>query len=280
VNTRWPQRRTDYYSPGFTWRSQTAVSFAPVTYQAAGYELTSPVNLKAGERRAVCMYCAPFGPELAQPQPDRQTGKPLPWAYRQGDKLTFEVPMSGSRDPSTFTFIDYADKGSTVLSHNGREIGRNDAPGRGVFDIPRGAGRYTLVSDATKDAPDWPLSVRTKAEWTFLTTPVSDRGALPLLDIRFDLPLDGYNSAPAEGISGFVHAGQQSDVARLPIRAVSVEISFDDGTSWRPAQVVRDGSRWKADLPGGTGFASLRATASDIAGNCVTETMIRAYRVR
>jgi hypothetical protein len=34
------------------------------------------------------------------------------------------------------------------------------------------------------------------------------------------------------------------------------------------------------DLPGGTGFASLRATAADASGNAVTETVIRAYRVR
>jgi hypothetical protein len=34
------------------------------------------------------------------------------------------------------------------------------------------------------------------------------------------------------------------------------------------------------NLPGGTGFASLRTTATDTSGNAVTETVIRAYRVR
>jgi hypothetical protein len=56
-----------------------------------------------------------------------------------------------------------------------------------------------------------------------------------------------------------------------------VDVSFDDGTTWRPARVVADGSRWKVDLPAGTGYASLRATAVDAAGNSVTETITRAY---
>jgi hypothetical protein len=61
---------------------------------------------------------------------------------------------------------------------------------------------------------------------------------------------------------------------------VLVEYSFDDGATWQPAPVTRDGDRWKVNLPGGTGFASLRTTATDTSGNAVTETVIRAYRVR
>jgi pyrroline-5-carboxylate reductase len=44
--------------------------------------------------------------------------------------------------------------------------------------------------------------------------------------------------------------------------------------------VARDGERWKVSLPGGTGFAGLRTTATDASDNAVTETVIRAYRVR
>ncbi|HEX6353177.1 S8 family serine peptidase [Actinophytocola sp.] len=280
VNTRTPQQRTDYYSPAFTWQTTTSLGFDPTAFTDHGWELTSPINMKAGERTAMCMYCAPFGPELARSQPDAQTGEPRPWAYRQGEKLTFEVPMFGGNDPSTFTFMDATNKGTTVLSRGGKEIGRNDAPGRGEFDIPRGAGRYTLVSDATKTLADWPLSTRTRAEWTFLTTPSGERTALPLLDIQYDLPLDVNNAAPATGISGFVTAVHQDGAARRPIRQLTVDVSFDDGASWQPVKVAAAGSRWKLDLPAGTGFASLRTTAVDTAGNSVTETIIRAYRVR
>jgi hypothetical protein len=263
------------------WRPGTSASgrcpWTTVTVLGAqGYEITSPISMKAGERRSVCMYCAPFGPELAVPQADPQTGKPLPRACRQGDKLTFDVPMMRSRDPATFTIMDPTDQGTTVLSRDRRQVGRNNAPGKGVYDIPSGTGRYTLVSEATKNLPDWPLSMRTKAERAFTTTPSAERKPLPPLDVRFDLPLDGFNSVPANGVTRFVEVGQQTLVA---LRKPTVDVSFDDGTSWRPVKVVQDGSRWKVEIPGGTGFASLRATAADVTGNSVTETMIRAYRV-
>ncbi|MFL6125336.1 S8 family serine peptidase [Actinophytocola sp.] len=281
VRARWPQRRTDYYSPEFTWSGYTSVGFDPDTSAPSGYEITSPITVKAGEQRTLCLYCAPLGPELARLNPDAQTGKPLPWAYRQGDKLTFEVPMFGSADPATYTFTDETNTGSTVLmSGAGDEIGRNDVPGRGVFDVPPGAGRYTLVSEAAKTRPEWPLSVRTSAEWTFATTSERRRTALPLLDVRWDLPLDGNNAAPATGLTGYVSAVHQEGAVHPAVRQLSVEYSFDDGTTWQPAPTARDGDRWKVSVPGGTGFASLRATAVDAAGNAVTETVIRAYRVR
>ncbi|TDV43555.1 S8 family serine peptidase [Actinophytocola oryzae] len=280
VNTRWPQKRTDYVSPGAQWQYATAIGFDPQTYEYSGYEITSVIDMRAGERRALCLYCAPFGPELAEPQPDSQSGAPLPWAYRQGDKLTFEVPMFGSADPGTFTFMDSTNTGTTVLYRDGREVGRNDAPGRGQFDIPRGTGRYTLVSDAAKTGPEWPLSVRTRAEWTFATTPSTERTALPLLDVRYDLPLDGRDSAPAGGVAGHVDVVRQGGGGSSLVRALSVAVSFDDGATWKQARVSREGDRWKVALPGGTGFASLRATATDALDNSVTETVIRAYAVR
>ncbi len=154
LNTRWPQRRTDYYSPEFTWQSLTAIGYE--NGRQTGYEITSPLTLGAGERRTRCMYCGPFGPELADLQQDPQTEKPLPWAYREGDKLTFAIPMFGSRDPSTFTVADPSNRGDIVLTANGKRLGANDVPGSGVFDIPTGPGRYTVVSEASKSGPEWP----------------------------------------------------------------------------------------------------------------------------
>jgi subtilisin family serine protease len=278
LNTRWPQRRTDYYSPGFSWQSLTAISYSDEG--VPGYEITSPLALDAGERRTRCMSCGPFGPELADLQADRQTGQPLPWAYREGDKLTFAVPMIGSRDPATFTSPDPSIHGSTVLTANGKRLGTNDAPGTAVFDIPAGSGRYTVVSDATRSSPEWPLATRTRAEWTFLAPPAGDRTALPLLDLRYDLPLSDYNTAPAGVVAGYLDARHQPGAAAVPIRSVGAQVSFDDGATWRAVPVTRDGARWKAQIPAGTGFATLRATAVDTMGNRTTETVTRAYQVR
>ena len=57
-------------------------------------------------------------------------------------------------------------------------------------------------------------------------------------------------------------------------------MSFDDGTTWLPAQVLRHDQRGVVlvNHPAGPGFVSLRASAVDAAGNTVDETIIRAYR--
>lgn len=64
---------------------------------------------------------------------------------------------------------------------------------------------------------------------------------------------------------------------------LSVEVSYDDGTTWTAVDVRRTGNpaRWRAGLrnPGG-GFASLRAKSVDADGNTAEYTVIRAYRLR
>ncbi|ROP42657.1 hypothetical protein [Saccharothrix texasensis] len=62
----------------------------------------------------------------------------------------------------------------------------------------------------------------------------------------------------------------------------AVQVSFDDGTTWRPAPLVKVGQRWLAAVvhPAGAKFVSLKARARDAAGNAVDQTIIRAYGLR
>ncbi len=103
---------------------------------------------------------------------------------------------------------------------------------------------------------------------------------MPLLDLRYDLPLDDYNTAPAGTVTGYLDVRPQPGAASVPVRSVSAQVSYDDGTTWRAVPVSKDGARWKAQIPSGTGFATLRATAVDALGNRTTETVTRAYQVR
>lgn len=280
VETKWPQHRLDYVTPG------AAFSF----YVAGGFnsdgdtdgETSLPVVLKQDEKRPSRMLGAPFGPELTVPPTSRQDGKPVPWAYRQGDKLTLAVPMFADASPDDASQFDSSVTGSTVLLKDGKEIGRrNDVPALGTFDIPAGPGRYRLIADAQRDASTFvpALSPRTRAEWTFSADAgTSTRAALPLLDVRYDLSLDEHNTAAAgKPLVGRVSVATQPGARASYVPWVFVEYSYDDGKTWQRAKVF--GSR--LEIPAGSGpFVSLRASAFDLGGNYVTETVIHAYAVK
>ncbi|MCE7005874.1 S8 family serine peptidase [Kibdelosporangium philippinense] len=281
VEVKWPQRRTDFISPG----AQLLL------YSAAGFwdkgdfggEIALPVQLKPGQRHSTKMFAAPLGPELTQAPISRQDGKPVPSAYRLGDKINLAIPMFADSDPGNAAQLDDTNLGSTVLLKDGKEIGRrNDRPALGEFVVPAGPGRFQLIADANRPqyellAPQ--LSPKTRSEWTFRAGAGTDqRTALPLLDVRFDLPLDEHNTTAAgKPLSGKVTAAHQPGARPSWVVETSVEISFDEGKTWQRAKVRGD----RVELPAGpAGYASLKATARDIDGNSVTETVIRAYAIK
>ncbi len=66
------------------------------------------------------------------------------------------------------------------------------------------------------------------------------------------------------------------------VRTLTVEVSYDDGRTWRPARLVGGGGSWTATVvhPVRAGYVSLRANAVDQAGNAVRQTIIHAYRLK
>jgi len=105
---------------------------------------------------------------------------------------------------------------------------------------------------------------------------------LPLLDVEYDLPLDLTNSAPAaKALTGSLWIGYRDGGS--PVPTVTVEVSHDDGATWRRANVTPAGAGWTVRIPAGAPtarFVSLRTTATDTAGNSLTETLVRAYGLR
>lgn len=138
-----------------------------------------------------------------------------------------------------------------------------------------------LTSAAAFRLPNWPLTTRVTDRWTF--TGGADGKPLPLLDVEYDLPLGPNNAAPAgKELTGALRITHQVGAHRSTIRSVGLEVSYDDGATWHRAETARDGGEWTVRIPPGTPaqkFASLRTTATDAAGNSVTETLIRAYQL-
>lgn len=108
---------------------------------------------------------------------------------------------------------------------------------------------------------------------------------LPLLFVSYQLPLSPQSQLPAGKPVTFTFTveHQQGQPAPAGVTA-TVAASFNDGKTWSGAvrAVALGGGRFRVTLnqpafAATTGFASLRVTAADQAGDSVTQTLIRAY---
>jgi subtilisin family serine protease len=118
----------------------------------------------------------------------------------------------------------------------------------------KGPAAYKLRMTTSRGGEDWLYGTRTSTDWTFTS---QQDGTLPLLHV--DYRKTGR------------HLLKLDFSAKLS--SLEVEVSGDDGTSWKRAVTVGT----VAVIPGGSTPVSLRVTAKDRAGNTVTQTVIRAY---
>jgi len=151
-----------------------------------------------------------------------------------------------------------------------------------AWDVPAAKGDYRLTATFRSD-PVFTLSTVVDAEWTFTSQHVPDGQLvkLPMTAIRYSPHLDIDNKAPAGRLFAVpVSLDRQVGAAPAKTRSLTVEASFDDGTSWHRLTVTRAGEKAVAWVhnPAGTGFVSLRATAKDTAGNTTKQSILRAYR--
>jgi hypothetical protein len=151
--------------------------------------------------------------------------------------------------------------------------------GSANIPVPDQAARYQLVADAHRTSDDWPLWTTVSSAWTFRSSSADEGKALPLLTARFDPDVNLYNRAPGGKKFSFpAYVERQGGGAR--ITAFTVDVSYNDGQSRQPATVRRDGDHWIVSVQHPqTGYASLRANATDADGNSVQQNVIKAYQI-
>ncbi|MEV0647900.1 S8 family serine peptidase [Phytomonospora sp. NPDC050363] len=109
--------------------------------------------------------------------------------------------------------------------------------------------------------------------------------ALPVILTGYDVPLDLYNQAHAGSRFGFeVTTSRPAGYEGPGVTGMTVEVSYDDGSTWASPDRVKLGRDGTAEVslhhpkPSATnGFVSLRVVAWDAAGNRTEQTVIRAY---
>jgi hypothetical protein len=226
-------------------------------------------------------------------------------AVRQDDNGMLNLAPAGDSDPSHAGLgQDYAQgfANSTVeFYRDGKLAADGQLAASGGLDLP-------LLPTPASYRLDWTwanpvqLAATTTTSWLFKSAP-GDPAAklpateqcapdpsracslLPLLFLNYDLPLSLGDQAQAGTTIPFgITVSSQQGAAAPSSVTVTVAASFDDGKTWTTAQpaVSTGGGKFTASidqpaLSATDGFASLRVTATDGAGNSVTQTIIRAY---
>lgn len=275
-----------YFTPAADVAWQLSADIGPADCSGGDYFRVDAQRFRTAAPRTVTFGRAPLGPGVAAP---RVAPGSVSAAYRDGDTLHLQVPMYADagvgRDGGTAgPAWDYpATTGSTVLSTvSGKTIGTSDRTGFGDFEVDPAPGRYVLTTSSTRNASWTDLSVDQRTSWSFPTQPASAPADLPLLAVRYDMALDDRNRAPAGLFAFAVYAERNGTAGPVGLTSLTVDASFDDGTTWQPVRLVRAGGRWAATLrhPTGGGYVSLRASATDAAGDTVSQRTIRAYGLR
>ncbi|MFI9598465.1 S8 family serine peptidase [Streptomyces sp. NPDC052043] len=274
-----PAERTDYVSTGPGLRWQESVTVGDGTLEQRG----GPVRYEGGTRPALDWFKPVWHPWL---------GTGLDWGQqRAGDRLQFNVPGWGDSGPDHTGFGDVwsADSGmsqTTAVYLDGQVAGQGTGATAYVADAPAAEHTYRLVTDTALDPGRWRLATRGHAEWTFRSsaTPEDHWTTLPLINLAFDVGTD---------LAGDVRGGVRVPVgvrARYvadatgtgTVRDGGLEVSYDEGVTWRPVPLTGGHGSWRGTLsvPRGAAFVSLRATAGDDRGSSVRQEVVRAVGVR
>jgi subtilisin family serine protease len=213
-----------------------------------------------------------FGPTVAAPQLPEQ------WVTRTGDQMRVLSPLYGDgAGRAGYSSIATA---TTTVYRNGEKLAEVDTP-TGEFDVPAGVGDYRVQIVSERAAPA-ELSTRVEVAWTFSSGHVAGDTPtrLPVSTVQFSPPVDNVNTAPAGRPASIpVTLRSQPGSPAGSLRTLAVQVSYDDGGTWAAVPVMSGPTRAQVTHPGTAGFVSLRATATDTAGNTVTQTVIRAYRI-
>ncbi|WJK38794.1 S8 family serine peptidase [Solwaraspora sp. WMMA2056] len=227
----------------------------------------------AGGRHTDTWNLPPFGPAMPA------TTSPYGWVSRLGDEIVAEVPLFG--DAAGHAGISTSVTERTALYRDGALVDEWDVGGFGYFVVPPGQAEYRLETSATRDVSD--LATEVNLAWTFQSGRVNgdDWRQLPVMVARPAPPLDEAGNATAGAQVDIPVTIRRQTGVKVNLDALSVEVSYDDGTTWLPASVRADGRNWVATVqhPDSDGYVSLRIGAEDRQGSTFTQTVIHAYRL-
>ncbi|MDG4788253.1 hypothetical protein O7626_20310 [Micromonospora sp. WMMD1102] len=177
------------------------------------------------------------------------------------------------------------DSERTALYRNGEMVAENpSAYGVLSASVPPDEAAYRLEAAVDRSSHNV-VSTKISVAWTFRSrhNAASLPVALPLMAVRYAPALEAGYAAPAgQPFQIPIRVDHQPGSVGGKVTGLTVEVSYDDGATWKTAPVSGGGGKWLASVthPTGDGHVSLRATATDSNGGKVEQTIIRAYLLR
>jgi len=288
VSTSLPASRVEYHNTngGVRWTSWLELG----THDSDGWFVPQvqlyqqPMAYQAGRVYHDEWNAGPTGPAFGQVGfAEKQ------WASRgvddgglgRDDVIIVDLPLYGDRAGHA-SLIARTDSSRTALYRNGTLVDEFPFSGLGEFPVPPEIADYRLEVADTRSVGD--LTTKLNAAWAFRSSHTDGDQfiKLPLSAVRFTPDLDANNAAPAgRAFDIQVTVEGQPGAPDAQVTELTREVSYDDGATWSKAPLRPGEDGWTATVhhPRGGGFVSLRATATDTAGNTVTQTIIHAYRL-
>jgi hypothetical protein len=279
---RLPFTRTEYYlAESHTWDErfyQYAPDFQSTEYAQVKQErVYQPGNYQEQWAGSV------IGPRF----PNDPLGEDF-GVRRQGDRLQAGIAMFSDSTPGHFSRTPGTAPGRTALYRDGVLI--EESPSccylfasslQGYVSLPPEPATYRLDIDG--DYGFSTVSPRVTGSWTFRSGHVDgdEFVALPLMAVRYTPRLDDRQRAPAgERFQVPVTVEGHFGAPPTEVRSLTVEVSVDDGATWRQAPLTRQGAGWVATIRNpNQGYVSLRAKATNDHASTVDQTIIRAYAI-
>ncbi|MEU4394951.1 S8 family serine peptidase [Kribbella sp. NPDC023855] len=224
-------------------------------------ESVSPRMYRAGRTYEERWNTAAFGPRVF-------------WAARTGTML--EV-LAGSLGDAEGNYGSTAmDSASITLYRDGVQVASNDGHWHLIADgLPAGKAAYKLVTTGTQSRTEF--ATRADLTATFTSAATTQATPVSISTVRFQPKVDGDNLA------------DRTKVTVLPVvvdgatdlKSLKVEVSGDNGTTWKQALVTRTTKGYQAAFitPAGP-TVSLRAHLVDRAGNTTDQSVISAYKLK
>ncbi|MEU1365422.1 S8 family serine peptidase [Streptomyces sp. NPDC005803] len=276
-----PVERTDYISAGPERGWHQSVTSGPGAIE----EREGVVYFRGGERSTTDWFKPVWHPWL---------GTGLGWGQeRAGNNLQFNTPGWGDSGPDHTGFGDVWHASSvtqtTEVYVDGVRVDRRLGSGAYARKVKSTEQDFRVVTDTALDPDVWRLATKGHSEWTFKSaaTPADRWTYLPMLNLGFDVDTD---------LHGDVRAGSRLDLGIFSeyvkgaadtgrITGSTLEVSFDDGATWRsvPLDRVRHRSAsWAGSVrvPHDARYVSVRASATDDRGGSVEQEIVRAVGVR